>query len=234
MIDLYTWPSPNGHKLHIMLEEVRLPYRIIPINIGRGDQFKPAFLKISPNNKMPAMVDLDGPGGRPYAMFESGAMLAYLAEKTGKLMPKSARNRFDVMQWLMFQMGTVGPMLGQTHHFRNYSRRRIPYAFDRYSNEALRIYGVMDRRLSKNGYLAGARYSIADIATFPWIVLYEGQGIDLDDFRHVKRWLSAINDRPAVQRGLSVLAEEVRRWKMDARTRESLFGATQYKRRRVA
>jgi len=234
MIDLYTWPTPNGHKLHIMLEEVRLPYRIIPINIGRGDQFKPAFLKISPNNKMPAMVDLDGPGGRPYAMFESGAMLAYLAEKTGKLIPKSARGRFDVMQWLMFQMGTVGPMLGQTHHFRNYTPRRIQYAFDRYSNEALRIYGVMDRRLSKNGYLAGSRYSIADIATFPWIRLYENQGIDLDDFRHVKRWLGAIDSRPAVQRGLSVLAEHRRRGKMDARSREMLYGTTQYKRRRAA
>ncbi len=167
MIDLYTWPTPNGHKIHIMLEETGLEYNVIPVNIGTGDQFEPDFLEISPNNKMPAMVDSDGPDGQPISLFESGAMLIYLAEKTGQFLPSDPRGRFEVLCWLMFQMGGVGPMLGQAHHFRAYAPEQIPYAVDRYTNEAGRLYGVIDKRLEGRDYLAGD-YSIADIATMPW------------------------------------------------------------------
>ena len=229
MIDLYTWPTPNGHKVHIMLEEVGLEYNVIPIDINAGDQFDPEFLKISPNNKMPAMVDPDGPGGTPYALFESGAILMYLAEKTGRLLPTETRARYDVIKWLMFQMGHIGPMLGQAHHFRTYAPEQIPYAVDRYTNEAHRLYNVLDGRLAEAEYLAGA-YSIADIATFPWIRSYERQGQDLDDFPHVKRWFEAIAARPAVERGLQVLADRRRTGPIDERAREVLFGTTQYRR----
>ncbi len=229
MIDLYTWPTPNGHKVHIMLEEVGLEYNVIPIDINAGDQFKPEFLKISPNNKMPAMVDPDGPGGGDYALFESGAILMYLAEKTGRLLPTETRARYDVIKWLMFQMGHIGPMLGQAHHFRTYAPEQIPYAVDRYTNEAHRLYNVLDGRLAEAEYLAGA-YSIADIATFPWIRSYERQGQDLDDFPHVKRWFEAIAARPAVERGLQVLADRRRTGPIDERAREVLFGTTQYRR----
>ena len=229
MIDLYTWPTPNGHKVHIMLEEVGLEYNVIPIDINAGDQFKPEFLKISPNNKMPAMVDPDGPGGGDYALFESGAILMYLAEKTGRLLPTETRARYDVIKWLMFQMGHIGPMLGQAHHFRAYAPEPIPYAVDRYTNEAHRLYNVLDGRLAEAEYLAGA-YSIADIATFPWIRSYERQGQDLDDFPHVKRWFEAIAARPAVERGLQVLADRRRTGPIDERAREVLFGTTQYRR----
>ncbi len=167
MIDLYTWPTPNGHKIPIMLEETGLEYNVIPVNIGTGDQFEPDFLEISPNNKMPAMVDSDGPDGQPISLFESGAMLIYLAEKTGQFLPSDPRGRFEVLCWLMFQMGGVGPMLGQAHHFRAYAPEQIPYAVDRYTNEAGRLYGVIDKRLEGRDYLAGD-YSIADIATMPW------------------------------------------------------------------
>ena len=230
MIDLYTWPTPNGHKMHIMLEELGLDYKVIPIDIGAGDQFDPEFLKISPNNKMPAMVDHDGPGGNPYAMFESGAMLLYLAEKTGRFMPQEITARYRVVQWLMFQMGHIGPMLGQAHHFRAYAPETIPYAVDRYTNEAARLYKVLDIRLGESDYLAG-EYTIADMAVFPWLRSYERQGQDLNDFPHVKRWFEAINDRPAVQRGLQVLSDKQRKnTGFDKKQSEVLFGKTQYQR----
>ena len=230
MIDLYTWPTPNGHKMHIMLEEVGLDYKVIPIDIGAGDQFDPDFLKISPNNKMPAMVDHDGPGGEPYPMFESGAMLLYLAEKTGCFAPSEIRARYRVTQWLMFQMGHIGPMLGQAHHFRAYAPETIPYAVERYTNEAGRLYKVLDTRLGQSEFLAD-EYSIADIAVFPWLRSYERQGQDLDDFPHVKRWFEVISARPAVQRGLQVLSEKRRKKSgFDDKEHEILFGKTQYQR----
>jgi GST-like protein len=230
MIDLYSWTTPNGHKIHIMLEEIGLPYEVHPIDIGIGDQFKPDFLKISPNNKMPAIVDRDGPGGKPYSVFESGAILMYLAEKTGKLMPSETRARYDVIQWLMFQMGGIGPMLGQVHHFRAYAPEQIPYAINRYTNEAKRLYGVMDRRLEGREWFADD-YSIADIAIFPWLRSWERQGIVLDEFPNVKRWFQKIEARPAVQRGLKVLSDHQREGPMDEKQKEILFGATQYQRR---
>ena len=229
MIDLYTWPTPNGHKLHIMLEETGLDYKVIPIDIGRGDQFDPDFLKISPNNKMPAMVDHDGPGGAPYPMFESGAMLMYLAEKTGRFMPEEKAARYRVVQWLMFQMGHIGPMLGQAHHFRAYAPEQIPYAVERYTNEANRLYGVLETRLGAGEYLADD-YSIADMAVFPWLRSWERQGVDIEAYPAVKRWFDAIDARPAVERALQVLAETRREGPMDEKTREMLFGATQYRR----
>ena len=230
MIDLYTWPTPNGHKLHIMLEETGLDYTVIPIDIGAGDQFDPEFLKISPNNKMPAMVDRDGPGGAPYAMFESGAMLIYLAEKCGRFMPQETRARFDVIKWLMFQMGHIGPMLGQAHHFRAYAPEPIPYAIERYTNEAARLYKVLDVRLGASAYLAGDDYSIADIAVFPWLRSHERQGQDLADFANVERWFETIAARPAVERGVAVLADRRRAGPITEREREVMFGATQYQR----
>ncbi len=231
MIDLHTWPTPNGFKVSIMLEETGLPYTVIPVDISKGDQFEPEFLKISPNNKMPAIVDRDGPDGGPYALFESGAILMYLAEKTGRFMPSAVAARYRVIQWLMFQMGGIGPMLGQAHHFRQYAPEPLPYAIDRYTNETGRLYGVMDRRLGDSEYLAGD-YSIADIACFPWIRSYERQGQKLEDFANVKRWFDAIGDRPAVRNGLQVLADRRRPpGEMDEKARSILFGAEQYKRR---
>ena len=230
MIDLYAWPTPNGFKISILLEETGLPYRVIPVDIGKGDQFKPDFLKISPNNKMPAIVDADGPGGHPYPLFESGAILMYLAEKTGRFMPADVAGRYKVIEWLMFQMGGIGPMLGQAHHFRRYAPEPIPYAVDRYTNEAKRLYGVLDRRLGEVEYMAGD-YSIADMATFPWLRKPEGQGQNIDDFPNVKRWFAAIDARPAVQKGLQLLKEHQSSGPMDARQREIMFGATQYQRR---
>jgi GSH-dependent disulfide-bond oxidoreductase len=230
MIDVFSWPTPNGHKVHIMLEECGLPYRALPINIGGGDQFKPEFLKISPNNKIPAITDPDGPDGKPISLFESGAILVYLAAKTGKLMPKSDRAKYEVLEWLMFQMGSVGPMLGQAHHFRMYAPEKIAYAIDRYSNEAKRIYGVIDRRLAQSPWLAGAQYTIADIATFPWLRSWQNQGIVLSDFPHLEAWFNKIAERPAVQRGVKVLAE-LRRPITGDKEREVLFGKTQYERR---
>ena len=231
MIDLYTWPTPNGHKIHIMFEETGLPYTVIAIDINKGDQFDSEFLKISPNNKMPAIVDPDGPDGKPYSLFESGAILMYLAEKTGQFMPTEMAARYLVIQWLMFQMGGIGPMFGQTHHFRKYAPETIPYAVDRYTNEAGRLYGVLDRRLGESDYLAGD-YSIADIAVFPWTRSYERQGQSLDDFPNVKRWFDAINARPAVVRALKVLADrrkpDVEKYK---EAFKNLFGAAQYQRR---
>lgn len=230
MIDVFSWPTPNGHKVHIMLEECALPYRAIPVNIGAGDQFKPEFLAISPNNRIPAISDPEGPDGKPISLFESGAILVYLAAKTGKFMPAGDRAKYEMLQWLMFQMGGVGPMLGQTHHFRMYAPEKIDYAIDRYSNEAKRLYGVIDRRLADSPWLGGKEYSIADIATFPWLRSWENQGIVLADYPHVQAWFDKIAARPAVQRGVKVMAELRRPIKTDEE-REILFGKTQYERR---
>lgn len=205
MIDLYTWTTPNGHKMHIMLEETGLEYRVHPVNIATGEQFSESFLKISPNNKIPAMVDQEGPDGLPLSMCESGAMLIYLAEKTKQFLPQDIRPRMSVLQWLMFQMGHVGPMLGQAHHFLKYAPEPVPYAQERYKNEANRLYGVMNRRLAVSPFLAGDDYTIADIATFPWLRSAPDQGVNMDDYPNVKRWFNQINARPAVQRGLQVL-----------------------------
>jgi GST-like protein len=230
MIEAYSWATPNGHKIHIMLEELGLEYKAIPIDIGAGDQFTPEFLAISPNNKIPAIIDSDGPDGKPLALFESGAILFYLAEKTGKFLPLDPVGRYTTMQWLMFQMGGVGPMLGQAHHFRIYAPEKIEYAVNRYSNEAKRLYGVMDKQLGVTRYLAGNDYSIADIATFPWTRSWKNQGIELDEFPNVKRWFDEISARPAVIRGVEVLAS-ARKDLTGDKQREVLFGAQQYARR---
>jgi GST-like protein len=230
MIDVYSWATPNGHKIHIMLEECGLPYTVHAVDIGTGDQFKPEFLAISPNNKIPAIVDSDGPDGKPISMFESGAILIYLAAKTGKFMPTTDRGRYEMLEWVMFQMGGVGPMFGQAHHFRIYAPEKIEYAVNRYSNEAKRLYGVMDKRLGQYRFLAGDDYTIADIATWPWTRSYANQGVDLDDFPNVKRWFDTINSRAAVQRGVQVLAK-ARKPLMDDKARDLLFGASQYQRR---
>jgi GSH-dependent disulfide-bond oxidoreductase len=232
MIDLYTWPTPNGHKIHIMLEETGLEYKVHPIDIGAGDQFKPEFLKISPNNKMPAMVDQDGPGGKPMALAESGAMLFYLASKTGKFLPRDIRARWQVMQWVMFQMGHIGPMLGQAHHFLQYAPEKIEYAMKRYSNEANRLYGVVDRELQKGEWIAGGEYTIADIAIFPWLRAPERQGVSIDHYPTLKRWRERIAARPAVKRGVEVLADRRRQAPGFSKEQaEVLFGATQYAKR---
>jgi GST-like protein len=206
VIDLYTWSTPNGRKVSIMLEEVGLPYEVHPINIGQDDQFTPEFLAISPNNKIPGIVDRDN----GYKMFESGAILIYLADKTGQMLPPQDDHlaRMDALQWLMFQMGGVGPFFGQTHHFNRFAKEKIPYAIERYITETKRLYGVMDRRLGEVAHLAGEAYSIADVATWPWVSRFEWHGLDngLDDFPNVKRWYSAIAARPAVQRGYDVPA----------------------------
>ncbi len=229
-IQVYSWPTPNGHKVHIMLEECGLPYRAIPVNIGTGDQFKPEFLAISPNNKIPAITDPMGPGGKPISLFESGAILVYLAGKTGKFMPKGDRAKYDVLQWLMFQMGGVGPLLGQNHHFRLYAPEKLPYAIERYTNEAKRIYGVIDKQLAQSPFLAGKTYSIADIATYPWLRNWKNQGIELADYPHLKAWFEGIEARPAVQRGCKVLAD-LRKPITDDKSREILFGKSQYQKR---
>jgi GST-like protein len=230
MIDLYSWATPNGHKVHIMLEECGLPYTAHPVNIGTGEQFKPAFLKLSPNNRIPAILDPQGPDGKPISLFESGAILLYLASKTGKFLPKTDRQKFEVMQWLMFQMGGVGPMLGQNHHFRLYAPEKIEYAVNRYTNEAKRLYGVMDRQLAKSKYIAGNTYTIADIAIFPWLRNWKNQGIDWADFPHLKKWFDTIEARPAVKRGVEVLAS-LRKPLVDPKAHENMFGATQYQKR---
>jgi len=203
-IELYTWSTPNGRKASIALEELGLDYNVHPINITKDEQFAPAFLKISPNNRIPAIVDPEGPDGKPISLFESGAILIYLAEKTGKLLPEDAQARYAALQWLMWQMGGFGPMLGQAHHFRRFAKEEVPYAIERYTNETRRLYGVLDKRLQEAEYLAGEAYSIADIATFPWAARHEWHGIDLADFAAVKRWYDAIEARPAVQKGMAV------------------------------
>ena len=234
MIEVYTWPTPNGHKVHIMLEECgyRLGRNWIahPVNIGAGDQFKPEFLKISPNNKIPALVDPEGPDGKPIALFESGAILLYLAAKTGKFLPKSDRQKFEVLQWLMFQMGGVGPMLGQAHHFRIYAPEKIEYAVNRYTNEAKRLYGVMNKQVSQHRFIAGNSYSVADMAIFPWLRSWQNQGIDWADYPHLKVWFDRLEARPAVQRAVAVLADQ-RKPLTDDKARDILFGKTQFKSR---
>ncbi len=204
-IELYTWKTPNGRKASIALEELGLAYDAHPIDITKGEQHQPSFLEISPNNRIPAIVDPEGPDGRPIALFESGAILIYLAEKTGKLMPRTPASRHLALQWLMWQMGGFGPMLGQAHHFRRFAKEQVPYAIERYSNETRRLYGVLDKRLSEAEFLAGG-YCVADIATFPWAARHEWHGIDLAAFPNVKRWYDAIAARPAVQRGMAVPA----------------------------
>ena len=207
-IDLYYWPTPNGHKITLFFEEAGLPYTIRPINIGRGEQFTPEFLAISPNNRMPAIVDPDGPGAQPISVFESGAILQYLGRKTGLFYPKDERARVEVERWLFWQMAGLGPMAGQCHHFRNYAPERIQYGIDRYTNEVHRLYGVMNRRLESREYLAG-EYSIADMACYPWVRPYKNQGQDLAEFPHLEAWFKRVHDRPAVARGIKV-GEELR------------------------
>ena len=231
MIELWTGPTPNGHKIHIALEELELPYKVVPVNIGAGDQFKPEFLAITPNHRIPAMIDPDGPGGRPLTLFESGAILIYLAEKTGRLIPGDPAARLICLQWLMFQMGGVGPMFGQWNHFAAYAPEKIAYAITRYTNEVARLHRVLDKRLSAAPYLAGPEYSIADIATFPWVRNPQRREINLDEYPSVKRWHDSIAERPAVQRGVQVLANNQRKGAITDAERENMFGSTQFARR---
>jgi GST-like protein len=202
MIQLYTWGTPNGKKVSIMLEEIGKPYEVHPVNLGQGDQFKPAYLAINPNNKIPSIIDSDGPGGKPLTLFESGAILMYLAEKSGKLWPADMRQRYAVIQWLMFQMGGVGPMFGQANYFFRLEEK-VPYAIERYHKEALRLYGVLEKALGQNDYLA-SEYSIADIATYPWVWRHDIHQVKLEDFANVKRWYEKISERPAVKRGMEI------------------------------
>ena len=235
MIDVYTWPTPNGHKVHVMLEECGFAlgrdWLAHPVHIGKGEQFTPEFLTISPNNKIPALVDPSGPDGKPISLFESGAILIYLAAKTGRFMPASDRGKYEVLQWLMFQMGGVGPMLGQAHHFRIYAPEKVSYAIERYTNEARRLYGVMDRQLAHHPFIAGKNYSIADIAIFPWVRSWAHQGIDWADYPRLKEWFDTVGERPAVQRGCAVLADLRKPLQDDKKAMETLFGKTQYEKR---
>lgn len=226
MIDLYYWPTPNGWKITIALEELALPYVVKPVNIGRGEQFRPEFLAISPNNRMPAIVDHDPPGGgAPISVFESGAILEYLADKTGRLAPRDLRGRYEVVQWLFWQMGGLGPMAGQAHHFRQYAPEKIAYGIERYTNEVNRLYGVLDRRLADRAFVAGDELSIADLAIFPWVVPWERQGQALSDFPHLERWFRALEGRASVQKGLAV-GKDMRIPKMDDEAKKILFGQT--------
>lgn len=229
MIDVYSWATPNGRKIHIMLEECGLDYKAHAVDIGKGQQFEPEFLKISPNNRIPAIIDSDGPDGKPISLFESGAILIYLAEKTGKFLPKDPRARYETLQWLMFQMGGVGPMFGQSNHFSHYAVDKIPYAIERYQNECKRLYGVMDKRLGEVEYLAGDEYTIADIATHPWAQGFERRDVNPNDYPNVDRWVELIHDRPAVERGNEVLAQDRPSGNFTAEEREVLFGKTQFK-----
>lgn len=232
MIELWSWPTPNGQKVHIALEELALPYAVVPINIGKGEQFRPEFLAMTAgNHRIPAIVDSDGPGGRPLALFESGAILIYLADKTGKLLPAEPAARAVAIQWLMFQMASVGPMFGQHAHFATYAAEKIPYAIERYGNESRRILRVLDKRLEENVWLAGSEYSMADIATFPWTRTSEGRGIDLSAFPSVTRWHEAMLARPAVQRGLEVMKDKQRKAPMTEEEKEILFGKKQFEAR---
>ena len=226
MIDLHYWPTPNGWKITIALEELGLPYRIVPVNIGRGEQFKPEFLAISPNNRMPAIVDHDpADGGPPLPVFESGAILIYLAEKTGKLMPKGLRGRVQVLEWVMWQMGGLGPMPGQANHFRNYAPEKIQYGIDRYTAEANRLYGVLDKRLAGREFICG-EFSIADCASWPWVVSHERIGQNLAEFPNLARWYEALKQRPSVRRGMDVGKELRTPGVMDEQAKKILFGQT--------
>ena len=228
-IELYYWPTPNGRKISIFLEEAALPYSVHPVDIGNGEQFKPEFLKISPNNKVPAIVDPDGPSGEPIAIFESGAILMYLAEKFRKFLAADLRSRYAVLQWLFFQVGSVGPMLGQAHHFRGYAPEKIGYAINRYTREAGRLYAVMDQQLAAHEFFADS-YSVADIAIYPWLAYHDRQGQNMDDFPHLRRWFDQVGARPGVQRGMALLQDQ-RASGMSDRQKEMLFGNTQYQRR---
>lgn len=227
-LQLYSWPTPNGQKVHIMLEECGLAYEVHPIDIGRGAQFEAGFLRISPNNKIPALVDMDGPGGRELSIFESGAILLYLAEKTGRFLSAEPVPRSWTLQWLFFQVGSVGPMLGQAHHFRVYSDEKVPYAVERYTNEANRIYRVMDEHLERQPWFGGPDYSIADMAIYPWTLSHEKQGVDIDDYPNVREWQKQLGLREGVQRGMEVLAEHKR--ELTREDREVLFGQRQARR----
>tara|TARA_R110002110_G_scaffold284986_2_gene499189 strand:+ start:43549 stop:44253 length:705 start_codon:yes stop_codon:yes gene_type:complete len=234
MIRAYSWPTPNGHKVHIMLHECELEHEVIPVNIGDGDQFKPEFLAISPNNRIPAIVDTDGPGGTEISIFETGAILYYLAQKTGRFMPDAADDpagHFAVMEWLMWQMGGIGPMMGQANHFRRYAPDKIEYAIDRYANETQRLFGVADTRLGKTRYLAGDDYTIADIAAFPWMRNWKGQEVPLDEFPNTKRWLEEVGERAAVKSGLEVLIEHRSSGPPKGKAWDVMFGKEQFKRR---
>jgi len=226
VIDLYYWTTPNGHKITIFLEEAGLPYCIVPVNIGKGEQFRPEFLRISPNNRIPAIID-DAPvnGDRPVSVFESGTILQYLAEKTGKFLPQDLHGRIEVMQWLFWQMGGLGPMAGQNHHFRQYAPEKIPYAIERYVNETNRLYGVLDKRLANREFIAGD-YSIADMASYPWVVPYERQGQKLDDFPNLKRWFETIRARPAVVRAYELAKKITVQPTVSDKSRSVLFGQT--------
>ena len=240
MIEVWTWPTPNGHKVHIALEELEIPYKVIPINIGAGDQFKPEFLKINPNHRIPAIVDPEGPGGKPFTLFESAAILIYLSEKTGgKLIPQDPIGRYKCLEWIMFQMGGVGPMFGQWNHFGAYAKEKLPYAIERYTNEVNRLSRVLNKRLEETHWLAGGEYSMADIITFPWMRVavepssrFAERGyLDLGEYPAMKRWYDTVVARPAVQRGLAVLANAQRPGKITDAEREITFGATQFARR---
>lgn len=226
MIDLYYWTTPNGHKITIFLEEANLPYRIVPVNISTGEQFKPEFLAIAPNNRIPAIVDTEpNDGGAPISLFESGAILEYLANKTGLFLPQALRARTEVMQWLFWQMGGLGPMAGQNHHFVQYAPEALPYAIDRYVNETHRLYGVLNKRLADRGFIAG-EYSIADMACYPWVVPHERQRQNLDDFPHLKRWFEAIQARPAVERAYALAAQINTTPTVNSQSRSLLFNQT--------
>jgi len=227
MIEIWTWPTPNGQKVHIAIEELGLPYTIVPVAIGKGEQFKPEFLAINPNHRIPAIVDNDGPGGR-FTLFESGAILIYLAEKVGRLIPNDAGSRYTCLQWLMFQMGGVGPMFGQYNHFATYAPEKLPYAIERYENEAKRLVRVLEKRLADSDFLAGRTYSIADIATFPWIrSAVRRNMLSLSEAPGVARWMETIEARPAVARGLAIMAEHQQPLPMSDQTRDLLFGKIQ-------
>ena len=204
MIELYTWSTPNGRKISILLEEVGLPYNVHPVDIRKNEQFKPEFIAINPNSKIPAIIDTEGPDGKPFPIFESGAILIYLADKTGKFLPKSGTARYEVLEWLMFQMGGVGPMFGQVHHFRRAAPEKVPYAIDRYQKETERLYGVLDARLKQAPYLAAGQYTIADMATYPWVARHEWHQVDLAKFPNVKRWYDEIGKRPAAAKGMGI------------------------------
>ena len=230
MIRHYYWPTPNGHKTAIMLEEVELEYDLHPVNILEGEQFDPSFVAISPNNRIPSIVDTEGPDGEPYAVFESGAILMYLAEKTCKLWPTDMAERYHVLQWLMFQMGNVGPMFGQNGYFQGYCPEDVPLAKERYHNMSEQLYGVLDRRLAETEYLAGAAYSIADVATFPWTMprQQEMHRIDISQFPNVRRWNETVAARPAVQRGIAVLAEDMKVGNPTEEAYDNMFGSRQF------
>ena len=236
MIDLYSWATPNGHKVHILLEELGVDYNVHPIDIGKGDQFGEDFLKISPNNKIPAIIDHDGINGQGISIFESGAILLYLAEKYNKFLNLSSGdskiNYYKIIEWLMFQMGSLGPMLGQNHHFRTYAPEKVEYAINRYTNEAKRLYSILDKKLSCDDYIAGDSYTIADMAVFPWLRSYERQGINLNDYPNIQKWFHHISERPAVKKAVTILTD-LRPESFDSNAKEILFGSTQYEKNKI-